>query len=269
MAEQPAAKAGAANPNYRGGFASTCSACGKAVWVKPSRASRPQRFCSKPCASRWMAENTRAEAHWRFQGGPVRRTCEACGVGFDQRRAEFNRSPARFCSGGCSAADRRRRVEKVCEVCDGGFTVKAHKTDARFCSRKCKRLSQIKERTEEEIARLRINKSVTSIMASGLKGKKRGCRWVVLVGYSLDDLMRRLESLFQPGMTWGNYGRWHVDHIRPRSSFSYSDTTDPEFKACWALTNLQPLWAIDNLRKGAKYPNPESTEPDPPCSTPT
>ena len=52
-------------------------------------------------------------------------------------------------------------------------------------------------------------------------------------------------------MTKENHGKWHVDHIIPCASF---DLTKPEQQAkCFHYTNLQPLWAKDNAKKGAKY----------------
>jgi hypothetical protein len=71
-----------------------------------------------------------------------------------------------------------------------------------------------------------------------------------VLGYSKCLLVKHLESLFTQGMTWDNYGEWHVDHVYPLSRFSYSTTDDPQFKEAWRLENLQPLWAKDNLRKG-------------------
>ena len=53
-------------------------------------------------------------------------------------------------------------------------------------------------------------------------------------------------------MNWNNYGKWHIDHVRPDRSFNYKSVKDKEFQECWALKNLQPLWAIDNLKKGGK-----------------
>jgi len=70
------------------------------------------------------------------------------------------------------------------------------------------------------------------------------------LGCSGTKLKRHLESLFQPGMTWENYGEWHIDHKTPLS-VSYAQGPGSFKKACH-YTNLQPLWAIDNLRKSNK-----------------
>lgn len=68
---------------------------------------------------------------------------------------------------------------------------------------------------------------------------------------SWEKLAQHLESQFTDGMSWDNYGQWHIDHIRPCVSF---DLTDPEQqKECFNYTNLQPLWAKDNLSKGGKW----------------
>ena len=70
--------------------------------------------------------------------------------------------------------------------------------------------------------------------------------------FSPQDLYNHLESKFQSGMSWENYGEWHIDHVVADSRHRYSSTEDEEFKKSWALTNLQPLWAKDNLKKGTK-----------------
>ena len=64
-----------------------------------------------------------------------------------------------------------------------------------------------------------------------------------------------LESKFNDGMSWENYGKegWHVDHVIPDSWWKYSSTEDGEFKQSWALANLQPLWAFDNYSKSNRY----------------
>jgi len=98
----------------------------------------------------------------------------------------------------------------------------------------------------------RLNNSVGSMMYHSLKESKSGRHWEELVGYTLQQLKEHLENLFQPGMSWNNYGQWHIDHIIPRSAWKFEKPEYPEFKQCWALCNLQPLWAKDNIRKSNK-----------------
>lgn len=76
-----------------------------------------------------------------------------------------------------------------------------------------------------------------------------------ILGYTVEDLVKHLESKFQKGMSWDNYGKngWEIDHIIPDSYFHYSSIEDIGFKDSWALDNLQPLWYWDNRSKGAKH----------------
>jgi len=67
------------------------------------------------------------------------------------------------------------------------------------------------------------------------------------LGCSLQTLRHHLESKFQPGMSWNNHGEWHIDHVKPLASFDLSDRGD--FLKAVHYTNLQPLWAKDNLIK--------------------
>jgi hypothetical protein len=76
-----------------------------------------------------------------------------------------------------------------------------------------------------------------------------GRPWEALLGYTRDELAAHLERRFIEGMSWSNMEKWHIDHIVPVASFSFQAPDDPEFKACWMLSNLQPLWAKDNIRK--------------------
>lgn len=86
-----------------------------------------------------------------------------------------------------------------------------------------------------------------------LNGKNRK-PWKILVDFTLSDLMQALEEDFRDGMTWENYGSfWHLDHIIPLAHFHYDSPEDLEFKKAWALGNLQPLLAIENLKKGTKF----------------
>lgn len=102
--------------------------------------------------------------------------------------------------------------------------------------------------------KINVSSAVCSRLKSRLYFKKGKLTWNFLP-YTVNELIKHLEKLFQPGMTWKNYGKWHIDHKIPDSSFNYKGIEDIEFQKCWALKNLQPLWAMDNLRKSNKIIN--------------
>ena len=81
-----------------------------------------------------------------------------------------------------------------------------------------------------------------------------------LLGCTASELVKYLESKFLPGMSWENRKLWHMDHIRPLASFDLSDVEQQH--VAFHYTNVQPLWAIDNFRKGARVRDQIiSTEP--------
>ena len=80
--------------------------------------------------------------------------------------------------------------------------------------------------------------------------RKQIGRTVEALGYTAAAFKSHIENQFHPGMSWANHGEWHVDHIRPLSSFDL--TNEAQRKECNSLANLQPMWAGDNMRKGSK-----------------
>jgi hypothetical protein len=78
-----------------------------------------------------------------------------------------------------------------------------------------------------------------------LKSRKNGRSFKKFINYSISDLISHIESKFTNGMTWDNYGEWHIDHIVPVSSFDFSD--EKQITNCWSLDNLQPLWATTQI----------------------
>lgn len=107
-----------------------------------------------------------------------------------------------------------------------------------------------KERLKNPIYKL-IH-SIRVRVRQGLKGQRKTLPCVELLGCDLQFLKTYLELKFDDNMTWGNYGRsgWHIDHIKPCASF---DLSNPEQqKICFHYTNLQPLWGIENMKKGKK-----------------
>jgi hypothetical protein len=90
----------------------------------------------------------------------------------------------------------------------------------------------------------RLNRNMSKAVWNWLKKSKDFQHWETLVNFTVAELRQHLEEQFDENMTWDNYGRyWHVDHIYPISRCK-------TFEEAWALTNLQPLERIENLRKG-------------------
>lgn len=99
--------------------------------------------------------------------------------------------------------------------------------------------------------------SIGVMMRQSLKLGKCGRHWESLVGYTVDQLKQHLEKWFDQFMTWGNYGTyWHIDHIIPIAAFNFETPEDVDFKRCWALKNLRPLEAKENIRKSDKVEKP-------------
>lgn len=91
--------------------------------------------------------------------------------------------------------------------------------------------------------RVRLYSALTKNQKAGSAVRDLGC--------TIEELKNYLEGKFKEGMNWDNHGEWHIDHIKPLSKF---DLSIPEqFKEACHYTNLQPLWAKDNLSKGDTY----------------
>jgi hypothetical protein len=135
----------------------------------------------------------------------------------------------------------------------------------------CKKCS-LKRKKAYERQRYKTDSSykLTRIVSSGvlhcLNGEQKTSRSMEYIGMDVKELWQHLESQFQPGMTRENHAidGWHLDHIRPIASFKLQELEGEGLQAavreCWHYTNLQPLWAEDNMKKGAKYESEESTE---------
>jgi len=67
----------------------------------------------------------------------------------------------------------------------------------------------------------------------------------------MEELRVHLKNQFTKGMSFDNYGKWHIDHVIPCSWFNLSDET--QFKQCWDLRNLKPMWGSENTSKCNKY----------------
>jgi hypothetical protein len=162
-------------------------------------------------------------------------------------KLDFNKNRARYdgldsyCKS-CNSIRQKQRYAKNSRK--DYFSVKRSTNGWRTYMRDYKRNREYKDLSYKLRNRLR-----TRLFIAIRNNQKAGSA-VKDLGCSIDELKLYLENQFEPGMTWDNYGEWHIDHIIPLSHF---DLTDREqfLKACH-YTNLQPLWGLDNISKGNK-----------------
>jgi hypothetical protein len=235
-----------AHPNYR--LSPTpviCCDCGEAA----ERNSNRQLRCS-PCRRAHHAKKERA----RRQREP-------------EKIAEANRSYRAANRARLIAADRDRYISNRQNTLDrarekwaqegGRISAKRRERYWRGRTRPVpltpeQRVERLRARARARYHSDRLRWRMAAAVKRVLKGHKERRSWVELVGYSADELRRHIERQFLPGMSWANMGEWHVDHIIPLACFRYGTPDDPDFRAAWALTNLRPLWAPDNQKKGHK-----------------
>lgn len=142
----------------------------------------------------------------------------------------------------------KENPEKVLE-----FSRKHRRENLEKCQKNAREFAR---KQYKDNPKMKLNHNMRTSIWRALKSNKNGCHWETLVGYTLGKLKRHLEKQFVEGMTWENYGEWHVDHKIPVSVFNFTKPEHNDFLKCFALCNLQPLWAKDNLSKQAKLNKP-------------
>lgn len=115
----------------------------------------------------------------------------------------------------------------------------------------------------------RIRKNVSSKISRMLStnGQHKHASFLKCVPYTLEEMQKHLEKQFEPWMNWNNYGpykvsnwkdddiatwTWSIDHIIPQANLPYSSMLEDNFQKCWALENLRPLNAKQNLKDGTQ-----------------
>lgn len=94
----------------------------------------------------------------------------------------------------------------------------------------------------------RIKHNIRNRMRKFIKGHDKSATTERLIGCTWDTLREQFETQFEEGMTFDNYGKWHIDHRIPCAAFSHEQES-----ICWWHKNLQPMWGPDNQNKGAEY----------------
>lgn len=171
----------------------------------------------------------------------------------DRLKAERDHDRAKK---GLEKYERAVRHAKTCECCGKDFVAKF--SGARYCSPKCR--SYVSNRSETrkqslakkylECQKFKLKLQIRSRLAKAFnaKGWKKSRRTEEMIGCLFDRLVLHIERQFLPGMSWENRSEWHIDHIVPLASASSLE----EMERLNHFTNLRPLWASDNLSKGAK-----------------
>jgi len=117
-----------------------------------------------------------------------------------------------------------------------------------------------KIKSKEDLS-FRLRKSVSSSVWHALCNRRasKNCSTWSKLTYTPQQLKEHLESLWEPWMSWNNYGKissekrtWQIDHIIPQSSLLYDSFEHPNFIKCWSLSNLRPLESIENIIKSNK-----------------
>lgn len=171
-------------------------------------------------------------------------------------RDRLNKQPVIIGCACCGVSIRKRTSQhKFCTACREKSDIESRRRiNVRFKSTPEARADNARRQRERRAKnpKFAIAARMSASIYQSLNEKKAGRSWESLVGYSLEQLVQHLERQFLSGMSWENHGDWHIDHIRPIALFRFESETDVEFRDCWALSNLRPLWALANKSKNAK-----------------
>ena len=218
----------------------------------------------------------------------IEKICKYCGISFITPLNKSGISKRIYCSRSCSVSTRNRerewkldskekirkhRIENyrglgnpnyrgggtkcVCQECNKEFIIETNqlkngKRKGRFCSKDCNTIYLQKYR--KPIIQKKLTERISGVISYTIRHKQKKSNSIIfkILGFTLQELKVHLEKQFKEGMTWENHNKygWHIDHIKPVSMFKYSSENDEQFKECWKLSNLQPLWWKDNLSKG-------------------
>ncbi len=220
----------------------TCELCEKTFDAMPSA---KRKFCSYDC-------------YWKSKKHHVIVKCDFCGK--PTKQVPSFKGKQKFCSRKCFHAYYDKSVNATCGYCGKPATVRKSripKSGNYYCSRKCSSMAVSKPGWRKAPS-FKLHTRMASEIRQTISGQKRYRKWEDLVGYTTSQLKRHLEKQFTPGMTWQNHTRtgWHIDHIIPRTAFNFTKPEHPDFKKCWALKNLRPLWYQENISKSNKLMKP-------------
>lgn len=148
---------------------------------------------------------------------------------------------------------KKGQIYSFCKKCICIKTEKWHQDNPEKAKRILSRSDAKRRKTPKGKLSGNICRAINHSLQHGSKSRRH---WETLVGYSVNQLKTHLEKQFKEEMNWENYGQWHIDHKTPIVAFNFEKPEDIDFKKCWALKNLQPLWATENISKNGRLDKP-------------
>lgn len=138
-----------------------------------------------------------------------------------------------------------KRKEKL--ETDKNFKKKTVERMRHWYDKNKERVIKLKKERRHSDSNLRIAENLRNRTRIAISSGSKSGSAVKDLGCSIKYLKKYLENKFKPGMSWSNYGEWHIDHIMPLSKFNLDDRK--EFLQACHYTNLRPLWAKENLQR--------------------
>lgn len=232
---------GELSPRWEGGPVKVkCGQCGGDLERSKAEIKEHKvHFCSKECDGKWRSENRRGVKIYNWTGGPVKVSCDQCGVEVLKARYKVKAYDHHFCGRACMAMWHSENM--------GGEKAYQWRGGARAG----------RERLKTNL-KARINARMSTAIGISLKGNKNGQGWENLVGYTAKDLILSLKKTMPKGYTWEDFlsGELEIDHIIPCKVFNFETPDDLDFKKCWDIRNLRLLHKIKNRSKGGKIEKP-------------
>lgn len=192
------------------------------VVVQRLKQGRPKRYCSPQC---------RRHAYRKPDLAP--QPCAWCASEFQPTRPD-----RLYCSPSCQKAkecERRKQRRAKHGEPDHVLTAQRRRRKAAY-------------QNPAYVLRERLRNAIKKAVRRA--GDKAKWSKSAVLTFSDAELVAHFEAMFEPGMSWANFGEWHVDHVRPLASFS---ATEPDMREANRLENLRPMWAADNIAKGSMY----------------
>jgi len=211
-----------------------CPVCNK-TFLDESR-GKVKKYCSKEC----FKQHVRNYKRKKYYESAPSKNCPVCNKKYHTRKNLL------FCSKECKLkvqALKEKKREKKCVICNKTFIHHKFRPGQKYCSKKC---NDVRTRKQPAFKiRSNVYESLRRFNVTKID------KFYSLLGCTIKEFKQHIESQFSEGMSWDNHGEWHIDHIKPISSFDL--TQEAEQKKAFHYLNVQPLWAIDNMRKGSKW----------------